>query len=205
MMFLNEQEREQITQAIKQAEKLTSCEIVVTEIAQCDDYKSARYAWGILWGLLGGLIVYLFVPYVDWQFILAEVIGFFIGFTIASMIPAINRFLVSKDKMADEVHNRALAEFYQQGLYKTKEENGILIMLAVFEKMVVVLGDKGVNAKVSPDYWHKMKDQIIEGIKHNRAGMAIAEAIKANANELKAHFPYKSDDKDELPDTVVTK
>jgi putative membrane protein len=75
-------------------------------------------------------------------------------------------------------------------------------MLAVFERRVIILGDRGVNAKVNPAYWDGIRDRIIAGIKKRNAGPAITEAIKSVADDLKAHFPHSPDDRNELPDGV---
>lgn len=206
MKLLNEAERNEITNAIRETEKKTSCEFVVAEISHCDDYNSARFIWGIISALLAGLLEYsLFSTSEVMYFVAAESVGFLLGLFVIGHIPGFRRLAVPKRKMQDEVHFRALSEFYQQGLYRTRQENGILIMLAIFERMVVVLGDRGVHAKVPADYWDKMKDKIIDGIRQNQTGSAIVEAIKTSAGELSQPFPANPDDTNELPDEVVVK
>jgi putative membrane protein len=203
MKLLTEQERNEITNVIKEAEKKTSCEFVVAEISHCDDYNSARFVWGIIIALLVGLLEYIFYSPEVAYFTGAQFIGFLIGLLVISHIPFFKRLVLPRKKMQNEVRFRAMAEFYQQGLYKTGEENGILIMLSIFERMVVVLGDKGVHAKVPADYWDKMKDKIIEGIKQNKTGSTIVDVVKSSAGELSAHFPIKPGDINELPDEVI--
>lgn len=205
MKLLTEQERTEITNAIKETEKKTSCEFVVAEISHCDDYNSARFIWGIVMALLVGLLEYTFYSPQVIYFVAAQLVGFLIGVFVINRITFFRRLVIPRAKMQGEVHYRAMAEFYQQGLYKTREENGILIMLAIFERMVVVLGDRGVHAKVPADYWDKMKDKIIDGIRQNKAGSSIVDTIKSSASELSAHFPIKPDDTNELPDEVVVK
>lgn len=202
MKLLTDSGKEQITQAINEAEKVTSCEIVVTEVAACDDYNSARFIWGILCLFIAYIIAYYFTPLDGIWLLVSQAGGFIIGFFVFGNIPAMKRLFIPSRKMDSETHYRALSEFYQQGLYKTRQENGILLMLAVFERRVIVLGDRGVNAKVNQAYWDGIRDQIIGAIKQGSAGLAITEAIKSMANDLKTHFPYQPDDRNELPDDV---
>ncbi|MDI6733371.1 MAG: TPM domain-containing protein [Planctomycetota bacterium] len=204
MRLLTEQERTEITTAIKEAEKQTSCEFVVAEIAQCDDYNSAKFIWGIIIAFVSAFLAYFISNVTVIYFMLIELIGFSVGFFLVSRILLLMRWIIPIGKIESEVQCRALAEFYENGLHKTKEENGILIMLAVFERMVVILGDKGVNTKVTADYWNKMDKKIIAGIKQGKTVSAIAEVIKSCASDLKNYFPVKSDDKNELTDKVIT-
>jgi len=204
MKLLTEREREEITQAIKEAEKQTSCEFVVAEISNCDDYNSARFIWGIITAFVSAFSAYFIHHITVIHFVLIELIGFAVGFFLISRISTIKRWMIPRRKMESEAHYRALAEFYQHGLYKTREENGILIALAIFERMVVVLGDKGVHNKVPADYWEKIKEKVIAGIKHDNAGSAIIKVIKSCADDLKNQFPVKPDDKNELSDIVIT-
>ena len=204
MKLLTDSERAEITRAIKEAEKQTSCEFVVAEISHCDDYNSTTLLWGIIMALIVEFVALVLYPNSILKLVAGEFIGLLIGFLIIGRLPSIKRLLVPKSKMYNEAHYRAKAEFYQHGLHKTREENGILIMLAIFERMVVVLGDKGVNNKVAPDYWDVMKNKIIGGIKQKQTGRVIAEVIKSSVDEFKKHFPVKPGDKNELPDEIVT-
>ncbi|MEW6026701.1 MAG: hypothetical protein AB1599_05360 [Planctomycetota bacterium] len=230
MKLLTDSERAEISHAIKEAEKQTSCEIVVVEISRCDDYNSAGFAWGIIFALLSCILwliakasilpapqdwvwsagahasapmTVIAYPLLEW--ILVQALGFLAGFFLIGKIASLKRLLIPRAKMQNEANYRVESEFYRHGLYKTKEENGILIMLSVFERAVVVMADKGANSKVASDYWEAMKNRIVSGIKQNQAGRAIVEVISSAAGELKKHFPAKSEDKNELPDNVITK
>jgi putative membrane protein len=205
MKLLTEQDKTGITQAIKEAEKQTSCEIMVMEVGQCDDYSSARMLWGVIIAFVSAFSVSLFYHLTITQFMAVELVGFLIGLLIINRIPVLKRLLIPVKKMRGEVHYRALAEFYNQGIYKTRAENGIFIMLSVFERMVIILADKGISSKISPDYLNTIRDKIITGIKHNKSGAIIAETIKSLGQDLKEYFPAQIDDKNELPDTILTK
>ena len=66
----------------------------------------------------------------------------------ASLIPTLRRFLVSPDEMDHQVRRRALQAFVEHEVFATRERTGVLLILSLFERRVVVLGDAGINAKV---------------------------------------------------------
>lgn len=92
--------------------------------------------------------------------------------------------------------------FANLGMHKTELRNGVLIYIAVNDHRFVILGDEGINNVVADDFWEKTKD-IMQGhfVKGDfRTG--IVEGILQAGQELKAHFPYQSDDKDELSNEI---
>jgi putative membrane protein len=105
--------------------------------------------------------------------------------------------------MEEEVREAALTSFFKEELYKTRDETGILIFISVFEHKVWVLADKGINAKVPENHWEGIVSHVTEGIKSQRQGDAICEAVTRIGKTLKAHFPVKPDDINELKNLIV--
>jgi putative membrane protein len=101
------------------------------------------------------------------------------------------------------VYEAAFLEFYSSGLYRTREANGVLIYLSVFEKRVVVIGDRGIHSKMGTQHWDAVRDRIIEGIKQGRARDGICAAIQGCGEALAKHFPHQADDVNELFDQVI--
>ena len=113
------------------------------------------------------------------------------------------RWFISGAEMDARVHDAALLEFYNSGLYRTREENGVLIYLSVFERRVVVLGDRGIHEKMGNPHWDEVRDRIIRGIRAGRAREGICEAIDLCGKALAQHFPRRADDTNELSDQVL--
>jgi putative membrane protein len=61
-------------------------------------------------------------------------------------LPRLKRLFVSEKEMDHEVREAATIQFFLKGLFRTREETGVLIYLSVFEGKVWVLGDRGVDA-----------------------------------------------------------
>lgn len=101
-----------------------------------------------------------------------------------------------------EVLDRAAYIFDKLEMHKTKMRNGILFYLAVEDHKFAILGDAGINQKVPADFWEKITADAIEKFKEDRFTDGLSDGIMAAGKQLKDHFPYQSDDIDELPNEI---
>ena len=202
--FFSEEEQARIRQAVIDAESKTAGEIVPMLVT-----SSARYTEVELLGTITGLFVGMLAewlwsdPWGSHFFNLWPAIGATVGFLI-SRIPQMKRLVASKNRIADAVHTLALASFTEHGLHYTRDHTGILILVSLLERRVEVLADRGINAKVEAGTWQEIVKILTDGLKSNRACDAYCRAIHRSGEILAAHFPRQSDDKDELPDRLVT-
>jgi putative membrane protein len=80
-----------------------------------------------------------------------------------------------------------------------------LILVSLLEHRVEILADRGINQKVSAGTWDEIAHIITTGIKSGNACDAFCQAIERCGNILAEHFPRAADDRDELPNRLVTK
>ncbi|WP_297761132.1 TPM domain-containing protein [uncultured Muriicola sp.] len=99
-------------------------------------------------------------------------------------------------------YERAQEVFLSLKMENTKDSNGVLIYIAVNDRTFVIYGDKGINDVVSKTFWNDTKEVIQSHFKKGQFKQGIAEGILKAGEELKAHFPYKSDDTNELRNEV---
>ena len=99
-------------------------------------------------------------------------------------------------------YERAKEVFRLLKMDNTKDANGVLIYVAVNDKKFVICGDKGIDKVVPNGFWDSTKTTIENHFKkgHFKAGL-IAGILQAG-NELKDHFPWHSDDKNELSNEI---
>jgi putative membrane protein len=90
-----------------------------------------------------------------------------------------------------------------KGLFRTREETGILIYLSVFESKVWVLGDRGVDAAVPSGFWQGVVDEVVAGVKNGRPAAAICAAVGRIRGVLAEKFPAAASDTNELPNLIV--
>ena len=202
--FFTDAEKERIQQAVIEAESKTAGEIVPIIVA-----SSARYTeielLGVVVGLCAGIIVEWFwsdpwgSAYVNLWPIVGALVGFLLG-----RVTAVKRLLASKTRTAEAVHALSLASFTQHGLHYTRDHTGILIFVSLLEHRVEVLADRGINAKVAPGTWQEIVQILADGLKSGQACDAFCRAIERCGEILAAHFPRQADDKDELPNRLIT-
>jgi uncharacterized membrane protein len=101
-----------------------------------------------------------------------------------------------------DVLDRAAAVFDALHMGNTKLSNGVLIYVAVEDRQLVIMGDKGINKLVAADFWESTKDAIISKFKKGEMANGLVDGIIKAGQQLKKHFPYKKGDSNELPDEI---
>lgn len=106
-----------------------------------------------------------------------------------------------KDERKDAL-DRAEEVFEMLQMHNTKDRNGVLIYVAVEDRTLVIMGDKGINDIVGQDFWESTKDIIIGHFKKDQMKLGLVNGILKAGEQLKRHFPYRTDDQNELPDDI---
>ncbi|MBK5213521.1 MAG: TPM domain-containing protein [Flavobacteriaceae bacterium] len=101
-----------------------------------------------------------------------------------------------------DAFDRAAEVFDMLHMDNTKESNGVLIYVAVQDRTLVIMGDKGINDIVGQNFWESTKDIIINHFKNGDMKQGLVEGILKAGEQLKKYFPYKKDDKNELSNDI---
>jgi uncharacterized membrane protein len=104
-----------------------------------------------------------------------------------------------------DVMDRAATVFALLAMHKTALRNGVLFYLAVKDKKFAILGDAGINKAVPIHFWEEIKTQMKSQFTHQHFAAGLAEGIIATGQQLQQHFPYQSDDQNELSDDISFK
>lgn len=102
----------------------------------------------------------------------------------------------------DEVMDRALLIFKKLGMEKTESRNGVLIYLAVKNRKFAIIGDEGIHAVVTDNFWENIKHKMLNHFRENQFTEGLIEAITETGKQLKKYFPHKANDVNELPDDI---
>lgn len=102
-----------------------------------------------------------------------------------------------------EVLTRAAEVFGKLGMHQTALNNGVLFYLAVRDQKFAILGDAGINKVVPANFWDGIRDNMMARFSYGHFTEGICEGILAAGEQLKAHFPLKSDDANELSNEVT--
>ena len=101
-----------------------------------------------------------------------------------------------------DAYARAVALFDQLQLHKTRERNAVLIYVAVRDRKLALLGDRGIHEDVGSQFWSEAIARMVEAFKKDRVGDGIASAIESIGARLAAKFPPHADDKNEISDEI---
>jgi putative membrane protein len=202
--FFSPEEKERISRAVKSAESVTSGEIASMVIDHSDRYHEAEVLGGILVsGLMSVILAVVFHYVTIWTFIPSVLLLYLPIRFLFMRFPLLKFPFINKLRMAHAVQERAVRAFYEKGLYKTRDENGILIFLSILERKVWILGDRGVDRRIPQESWQEYAKELSEGIRRGNACDSLCSVIEKCGRVLAEHFPRKEDDTNELTDEVI--
>ena len=101
-----------------------------------------------------------------------------------------------------DIFDRAMEVFHLLKMDNTKEDNGVLIYVAIEDRNFVIYGDKGINDVVPEDFWESTKDAIVAKFKKEKFKEGLVDGILKAGEQLREHFPWNDDDKNELSDQI---
>lgn len=97
---------------------------------------------------------------------------------------------------------RAQEVFHVLKMDNTRERNGVLIYVAVADHKFVIYGDEGIDKAVPDDFWDTTRDIMATHFQKGEFKKGIIAGIESTGKELKAHFPWDPNDRNELPDAI---
>ncbi len=97
---------------------------------------------------------------------------------------------------------RGTKVFHSLGISKTELKNGVLFYLAVKSKKFAIVGDTGIDKVVPANFWDAIKEQMKNDFAKGNFAEGLCTGIKAAGDQLKAHFPMKDGDKNELSNEI---
>lgn len=87
-------------------------------------------------------------------------------------------------------------------LHETSLRNGVLFYLALESHKFAILGDEGIDKVVPANFWQEIKQAMRSQFKQGLITEGLCQGIRMAGHELKAHFPYQANDKNELSDDI---
>lgn len=100
--------------------------------------------------------------------------------------------------------DRALTLFGKLRVWDTEHNNGVLIYLLLAEHAIELIADRGINARINPEYWADLATQLGKALTDHHFEDGLNQAIDALSDLLATHFPAGGLRKaNELPDRPV--
>ena len=108
----------------------------------------------------------------------------------------------SRCSYVDPVH-RAAEVFFGLQMDKTADRNGVLLYIAMKDHQLAVFGDEGIHQKVGTAFWNEEVKKMLASFGKQHYAEGIVQIVTEIGNALVHHFPYESEDRNELPDDIV--
>ena len=97
---------------------------------------------------------------------------------------------------------RAKEVFHLLKMDNTKEENGVIIYVAVTDRKFAIYGDSGIDKVVPDNFWNTTKDTIEAHFKKGNYKDGIINGVLMAGKELATYFPWQHGNTNELSDEV---
>lgn len=202
--FFTASEKEKISDLVKKAERETSGEIAIMVVNDSDSYREAGILGALLLSAFIALIIAVTIQHVTiWTFIPVVLVVWFPSLSFLRRMPRLKLSLVGKKRLEEAVQERAVRAFFEKGLYRTRNETGILVFISILEHKVWVLGDRGINMRIDQQVWSAIAGELAGKIKAGQAFSGLCTVIEKLGVVLSENFPKPVDDANELPDEVI--
>jgi uncharacterized membrane protein len=105
-------------------------------------------------------------------------------------------------EFAGDILDRAATIFARINMHKTQLRNGVLIFFGIRNRQFAILGDAGINKAVPDDFWENIKSVMESYFRNSEFATGLAIGVKMAGEQLKKHFPYQTDDLNELTNEI---
>jgi uncharacterized membrane protein len=112
------------------------------------------------------------------------------------------RVFISRRKTADAL-GAASHWLIKLHMDQTSLRNAVLIFIAPVSHQFAVVGDIGVHAKCGDDFWREVVEGMEPTLKRGDFTEALVHGVEKVGSLLAAHFPPTTDNRNDLPDSVV--
>ncbi|HZE83295.1 MAG TPA: TPM domain-containing protein [Puia sp.] len=115
----------------------------------------------------------------------------------------IRLFVESRCRYVDPL-DRAAEVFANLKMEQTDARNAVLVYVALKDRQLALLGDKGIHEKVGDAFWNEKVRLILSHFNKADYAGGLSRIMEEVGEALRMHFPYdKNTDKNELPDDIV--
>jgi len=207
-------DRAAVSRAVAAAEEGTTGEIVPVVATVSGRYDRAEDLCGLGVALVALAVVWLGFQEVrtedqDWAprlvpalglvwMLLVVLLGFLAGAFVASRVPLLRRAFVREREMRGEVERAAAAAFQRLRVRRTAEATGILLYVSLYERMVRVVGDEAISARLDRADWEAVREVMLARLRDGAPAAALIAGIDAAGALLRRHFPAAPGDENEL-------
>ena len=118
------------------------------------------------------------------------------------LFPGFARLFLSESRRETETLQYAKALFLSRELFNTEDRRGILLIVSQFERQVVILPDKGVRDRLTPEVMKKIISKMAQPLRQNEVRKALETGLEELVSELSSSALSRPD-KNELSNEII--
>ena len=112
--------------------------------------------------------------------------------------------LALKHLLADlPVRERAIEVFSHMRVWDTEHNNGVLIYLLLADRVVEIVADRGVHAKLGQAAWDAVCQEMEAAFRQGKFEEGVILGIRKVGEHVAQHYPQQGPKINELPDHPV--
>jgi putative membrane protein len=222
MAYLDETQHKIVSNAVEDAEGMTSGEIVTVLADRSNEYADVALLWAAAIAFTVMSLFALFpLPFLDlWDRLVGGWLHEWTTGELATMVIALGlvsftlawavqlweplKFaLIPGPVKSARAHDAAVKHFKVGAERRTHGRTGVLIYLSMREHRAEIVADVPIAEKVPAEVWGEaMADMLVE-IKKGCIAEGMAAGVRDVGKVLSEHFPRAEDDQNELPDRLI--
>ncbi|HXF67731.1 MAG TPA: TPM domain-containing protein [Burkholderiales bacterium] len=211
-MFLDPAAQEAVKRRVAALESATGVEAVAAVVARADCYPEIpwkAFALGAALAALAAVAAALFEPGWEaheavWEAAVAVLAAGASAALATVWIAPFARLFLPRTRREAEALQYAQAMFLEEGLHRTRRSDGVLLLVALFEREVVVLADRGVREKLGAAGLDAVVSAVSARLKQGRLEAGLLEGLARLEEALLAcGFRPRPGEADELPNELI--
>ena len=222
MAYLSEQQHKLVSDAVGEAERTTSGEIVTVLADRSDGYSDVVlvYAAGMAFTAMS-VFAALPRPFLDlWDALvggwghdwstgelasmtIALGLVAFAASWVALSFDALRFALVPKPVKAARARDAAVRHFKVGAESRTHGRTGVLLYLSMREHRAEIVADATIASQVPAEVWGEAMADMLGEIREGRVAEGLAAGIRDVGVVLAERFPRDAEDTNELPDRLI--
>jgi putative membrane protein len=202
MKFLSEAGQRAIEHAVETIEATSAAEVVIAIRPRARHSMMQHAVVGIVAAVaMLSFTLYSPVEFAVWHILVLPLLAGLLGAVLVEAIPPLYRFVEPPWLRYEHEREAAYAAFVERGVHATRDRTGILVYVAVRERMVEIVGDLAVHKALGIEGIAAMAGTLEAFV--GQGSEAFAKALAAQAPDLAKALPRRADDIDELSNAVM--
>jgi putative membrane protein len=193
-MVLTEAGQQEVAGRAREVEQRTGAQVVVAVLERARTYPEATwrgFSCGAALGAAAAVGLVLAGPRwpaasdAFWTVALSLGAGF-LAALLARALPALTLALVAPAARAQATRERARALFVDEGVHRTRDRIGVLMLVSLLERRVELVPDAGLTGRVPAPAWEAVLAAMRPGLSGRRTAEACAAGLASLEQALAA-------------------